>query len=443
MNSSLLLEYQPRALARLAQSTAVVVATLLTIPDAIALMPGSETPTGWLLKVIGIWIIALVLWYVSFLGLLYLIRFIAGGVGLNESGVRLWRWGKLIPWDCLEAVEVEPQQRFARLFCLPDVQRLTLYVRRKAGGKIAPQVVPSYLFAPEDFAALIQAICGRAFAIEPDQANVLISRQVDQSELSKLARVMRWQRLVLTVIIAFSLCLYLGRKTIVNYKYALANKEFKAGNYAQAAQGFRYVLMLDPAFAVGWHNLAGAEFQLGQVDEAREHWQRALFLKPDLVDAKVSLSFLYMKARQFNKANELLESGLRFAPRNSGVLVNMADLNLRVGNPNKALHYAHLVLSEQPNNELAICLVARARLQMGKAQDAWQWLSAHRKPNANPFCKLVAGEIQLKLGHLREAEQLFREVLKVDPKNADALQYLQTVEQLQQTRRLRPGNFSS
>src|SRR5579885_143689 len=102
-------EYNAQALALLGIRTSVAVATVLAIPDAVALIPGSTTVTAWILALVGCWTAALVLWFVFFVGCLHMMRILTGGIRLDGEGIRLWRFGKLIAWSKIKAVSIEDE----------------------------------------------------------------------------------------------------------------------------------------------------------------------------------------------------------------------------------------------------------------------------------------------------------------------------------------------
>ncbi|MBI4533076.1 MAG: tetratricopeptide repeat protein [Candidatus Melainabacteria bacterium] len=419
-------KWNSQALAKLAQTTSVVVATLLAVPDAIALIPGSPSAISWGLRVLRVWVVALILWYVGFLTVLNVVRFLSKGIEVSTSGIKLWRFGKRIPWEHIVAVAVETQAVFSRVFCLtPPARKLTLFMKRKHGKGLIPQYIASFFFQRAEFETLVSTISQTRFDIALTSSDGLICPAEDLSRLKTIYTLAHWQRLALSLVIALSLSFFLGRKAVVNYLYSSANKEFNQGHYLAAKEGYSKVTSLDPAFAVAWHNLAGAEFRLGNFAKAQEYWQRALLLKPDLVESKVSLSYLYIKQRQFVKAQDLLEHALRLAPKNTAALVNLADLNIRLGHTREGIKIARAVLTQDPANCLANCLLAEGQMQLGRAKEAAELLTrvslGSRADNSHTFCTLVLGEVQLALGQTAEAGRLFDKVLKSSPDNVDAL----------------------
>lgn len=428
--TNVLLRYSPTALARLAQGTSLTISILLAIPDAVALIPNSPSLLSWLLRLIGVWLSAMILWFVAFLGLLHAVRWLGKGISIEPTGIRLWRFGRFIPWQSIAAVAVEPQPTFSRLFCLkPVAERMTLFITGKKPGTYFPQYIPSFLFSEEDFAQLFGTIASVRFGVAPDCRNVVLTSLEQHPGVDTLHKFLAWQRVALSLVIALGLTLFLGRKAVVHYLYSAGNGEFNRHNYAAARKDFQQVTSMDPAFAVAWHNLAGAEFQLGDWYNAREHWHKALFLKPDLVDAKVSLSYIYLQHRQFDQAQELLDSALRFAPHNEGALTNLADLQMRLGHTREAMKTCREILLCDPNNKLANCLLAQGRIRLGKYKEALQLLDRVDKSSGDgdSFCLLVKAQAYLACGQGEKAQPLLQQVLQLLPNNIEALMGLARV----------------
>jgi len=427
-----LLAYDPQALTRFSQGTSITIATLLAIPDAIALMAGSADLVSWALRLVKIWLIALILWFVGFLAVLHIVRLISGGMYLDEGGIRLWRFGRPLPWSGIQALSLERQEFFSRIFNLkPTARRLTIFLSKRPGALALPQHVPSFLFKPGEFERFYQEICLAKFKFAPAAADALICPGEALSGLKSTYRTMRAQRAVLSILIAVGLFFFLGRKAEVNYLYTSGNRAFQSKDYQAARLRYARATAIDPAFAQAWHNLAGAEFRLGHYDQARQYWQRALMLKPDLVEPKVSLAYLYMEQRQFGKAEDLLKRALRLAPRHSPALINMADLNMRLGRTRIAMKFARLVISLEPGNRAATCLLAKGKLQLGDPKEALAALVDEQHKNRlqfdEAFCRLVAGEAYLALGKLTDAARLFEAVLADAPENVEALTDLANV----------------
>lgn len=431
-------KYDPQALALLGIRTSVVVATILSAPDAVALIPGSKTLTSWVINLVGCWTTALVLWFVFFVGLLHVIRFLAGGVEVKERGVRLWRFGKLIRFESIKSVAVEREGFFSRVFSYEQqVKRLTIFTQNSTGpsflrGLVIPHYVPSFFFARKDFDALCKMIARRTFATDASPAGVILAEPGFLPALRSTYRVIRWQRIVVSLLVTVGIGGFLARKAIVLYSYNEGLKEYRLSHFDKAVERFNTAVIVEPTFSPAWHGLAGSEFNMGNFNEAREHWTRALVWKPDYVEAKVSLGYMSLQQRDFAEAEKMINSALSLAPSNSTALVNRADLNLRTGHIREAVRDARLVISQQssaPSREtfMANCILAQAKLLQNKPQEALELLAPLPMSEAKlsngenlTYRLLVGAQTFLALGQTGKAERLCRLALQRS-QNVDSL----------------------
>ncbi|MBX9693559.1 MAG: tetratricopeptide repeat protein [Cyanobacteria bacterium] len=472
--------YCPQALGTLGIRTSVVIATILSIPDAFALIPGAFSATEWMLKLIGCWVTALVLWFVFFVGLLHVVRIASGGVELNSTGFKLWRFGRLVPWSAVRSVGIEDQEMFSKIFSFERVVRKLTICTAIAGpfkAIVVPHQIPSFLFSEKDFTELCHLSAERGVNVTPSELGegevpqvVLIARpeksavdgetsQVQSSTVNggiavtgaqprkqrikrksdeivasvrKTYHLMNGQRIIVTILIALGIGMYLGRRTIVLYSYNEGLKCYRHRNFRSAMENFKTATTFDQTFAPAWHGLAGSEFSLGDFRQARQDWATALLWKPDYVEAKVSLAYLSLQQRDFARAETLINSSLNLAPLNVPALLNRADLNLRTGHIKEALQDARVVLTLNQgawNGEsfMATCLLAHARLLQGRPQEALRIISvlpvspAKLSGDENLTYRLLVGSrIALALGRTAEAERLAKSALQRAP-TLDAL----------------------
>ncbi len=378
-----------QSLAKLAQGSSVLIATLLAIPDAVALIPGATSPLGWLLRLIGVWISAAVLWFVGFLGILHAVRLLVKGVSVGPYGIKLWRLAKPIAWDKLEAIAIEPQVVFSKLLSLETTARkLTIYSKFMSDQKIfkkilVPQPVPSFFFKPEVFEKMVRAAIFRKFDLEPASINAIFVFPQNQTPLKTTYKALRWQQILVTILIAFGMVGLLGRKAAVNYVYNSGNRALAGNDLLEAERLYRLATEIDPFFYAPFNNLANVEFRRGDSAQALKHWEKALRLKPDFVEPMISISYLHLQKGENAKARELINSALVLAPLNSHALVNRADYFLRMGNLKAAMNDASSVFSKEEKEKRPIytaqCIYVEALTRSGKAKEGLKRLDAFGK----------------------------------------------------------------
>ncbi len=409
-----------QCLAKLAQGSSVLIASLLAIPDAVALIPGATSPLGWLLRLIGVWISAAVLWFVGFLGILQVVRLLVRGVSVGPEGVKLWRLAKPIAWDKLEAVAIEPQVVFSRLFSLETTARkLTIYSKFMSDKKIfkkilVPQPVPSFFFRPETFESMVRSIIVRKFDLDPVSINGIFAFPQTRPPLKTTYKALRYQQILVTILIAVGLVGLLGRKAAVNYVYNSGNHALAANNLLEAERLYRAATEIDPFFYAPFNNLANVEFRRGDFAQALKHWEKALRLKPDFVEPMISISYLHLQKGEYAKAKVLINNALVLAPLNSHALVNRADYFLRMGNLKAAMGDASNVISKEEKEKRPIytaqCILAEGLIRSGKPKEGLKKLDAFaRNFNELEFNRtlwlLTKSDALLQLGDLKSARK--------------------------------------
>ncbi len=382
-------EIDSQSLAKLAQGSSVLIASLLAIPDAVALIPGATSPLGWLLRLIGVWISAAVLWFVGFLGILQVVRLLVRGVTVGPSGVKLWRLAKPIAWEKLEAVAIEPQVVFSKLLSLETTARkLTIYSKFMSYKKIfkkilVPQPVPSFFFKPETFEKMVRSIISRKFELEPVSIDGIFAFPQTQPPLKTTYKALRYQQILVTVLIAVGLVGLLGRKAAVNYVYNTGNHALAARNLPEAERQYRMATEIDPFFYAPFNNLGNMEFRRGDFAQAIQHWEKALRLKPDFVEPMISISYVHLQNGEYAKANKLINSALLLAPLNSHALVNRADYFLRMGNLKAAMSDAGNVLTKEQMEKRPVysaqCIYAQGLIRSGKPKEGLKRLDRFAK----------------------------------------------------------------
>jgi tetratricopeptide (TPR) repeat protein len=402
-----LIRSSPSAMLRLALGSACTIATLLCIPDGVAILPKSPSFGVWLIRIAGLWLSCYFLWTFGFMCMLYLVRAVFRGVEFNGEGFKLWRFGKVVPWDSVKAISCEPQPFFGKAFCLPPVHRLTIYADK--AGKLNPHNIPSFQFSADEFRSMLVYICERCFDVQPSGADLLIAEPSVQEPLKMNYDRGRKMRAVMSMIILIGLITYLGRRAVVNYSFNMGLKEYKQEHYEAAAEYYRTATVFDPTFAPAWDQLARSEYRQYKHKDAETHWNRALAMKPDYVESKIGLATLHMLRREYGPARQLLTKALALSPTNLAAYMSLADLDIRQFQYTSAIEKLERVVEHDEANERARGLLARALLRSGQTEKAELQLHIHDHDHDNAwsddaFMKLVSAEVQIGRGNLKEAQ---------------------------------------
>lgn len=435
------------AMAQIACGSSVLIATLLTIPDAVALIPGSNSIIEWAIIVLRVWLTALILWFCGCIFLMMIVAIITGGIKLNDKGIKLWRLAKTIPWNSVEGVLLERQLLFSKLFSLkPPAMRLVIFGSRKDElifqDLLTPNNVPSFLFSQEKFAELFTKVVAYRFRLKPDLEPVVITETTNYERVRKTCRILIWQRVILSIVMVFGIVTFLGRKAAVNYYFNSGNKYMKLKDFKEAKKYYETATLIDPAYAVAWQGLGKANFFLNDRNNAYKNWALALTLKPDYVEAKESLAYLLLQRRDFIMAKDLIDRAVHLAPDHPEALLLRSEYNLRMGFIEDSIKDARAVLKlprrTPANIFMARCLLAYGELLTGHAQDAAKVISPlptqqeQLTNNENlTFRLLVGSSVSLAINDIAEAERLAALALKRAPSYAEGLMQMAHVRMTQ------------
>jgi tetratricopeptide (TPR) repeat protein len=143
-----------------------------------------------------------------------------------------------------------------------------------------------------------------------------------------------------------------------------------------------------PTNARAHNNLGVALARQGQIDTAIEHYETAIRLHPRYVDPRNNLGILLVRQRRFDPAREQLSRALEIDPRNGMAEYNLAQLFLAQGQTDSALIHLQVAAGRMPG-------FAEVQNHLGTTY-------------------LQRGEYEQALEH-------FRQVLRLDPQHAAAL----------------------
>ncbi|MDQ5968042.1 MAG: hypothetical protein QG625_4199 [Cyanobacteriota bacterium erpe_2018_sw_39hr_WHONDRS-SW48-000098_B_bin.30] len=391
----LLFPFSGQALVQLARGTAVVIACCLALPDAVALIPNATSLVSWAINLIKVWVIASVLWFVGFLYLVNLFRFISRGILITDKGIKVSRFDRVIPFECIHSVSLEPNRFFTKVFGLPETaRRLTILFDLGFGGKIVkqflfPNFVPSFFFDKPTFDALVLTLLERTELL-PKSLKGVDSLATDfalcavrTQNLPRVAGTWRFfnkQRIFVTVIIAISLVTFLGRKAVVNFAYNSGNRSYSYAHFDKARDFYQMAVRFDPTFAVAWNALGQTEFRLSEQNltpfkVAERCWNNAILCKLDYVEPRLNIARLCFFRRDFKRAAELIEHAAKLAPTDNLVNLEQAELDLRRGRLDKALATSKKVLAQEritaDHKLLAHCFIAQILLDKGQSDMAF------------------------------------------------------------------------
>ncbi|MCX5770854.1 MAG: tetratricopeptide repeat protein [Candidatus Hydrogenedentes bacterium] len=152
---------------------------------------------------------------------------------------------------------------------------------------------------------------------------------------------------------------------------------------------------------------------------------RAIAVTQKNANAHYNLGCTYLKKAEYKAAAENFVTALQYKPDDIEAMTNLGVVMMSVNELDKAASCLEQVLAKKPNYEYAIYNLSVVRYGQNNYQAAA--VEAQKLVLANPAytpAKSVLGRSLYHLGRMSEAERLLREVVKADPNDQQARQYL-------------------
>jgi tetratricopeptide (TPR) repeat protein len=161
----------------------------------------------------------------------------------------------------------------------------------------------------------------------------------------------------------------------------------------------------------------------GSADQAERICRDAIDKHPQDANLIALLGAILVKKRQLPEAESWLRQAIELAPSFAKPYEDLGHALLQQGRPKEAAEVLQTATRLDPGLELAFLNLGKSLAMIGKGKEADE---AFEKSFAlNPVRKILAlaAEHQ-KEGRFEEAEKLYREVLRNNPQNVDALRML-------------------
>lgn len=238
-----------------------------------------------------------------------------------------------------------------------------------------------------------------------------------------------------------------------------ANLAIEARNYDAAIVDLRTVLRDSPDNAAAALMLATAHEQAGSPELAEEHYIKAVEVSQYSPDFAVPYTQFLTRRKQPERAEKVLEQALDANPDNAFIMRSLAQSKISrgdyvgaqaladkakaIGNKNTlsdqilgaissskkdiegTLSAFKRAYETDPNDTQPIVAIVRTYMQAGKSQEAMAFIAKVLKANPkNIEAKLIQGQLFVATNNFKRAEQVYIEVINMQPDNAIAYQQL-------------------
>ena len=131
--------------------------------------------------------------------------------------------------------------------------------------------------------------------------------------------------------------------------FTAAIAHHRAGRLAEAENGYRQVLKVDPMRADAHTNLGAVLFELGRIDEAAASYGRALEISPDCPDTLNNLALMRRRLGQVDGIEEIYRRALAIRPDFAEAHNNLGSLLIDLARLDEAIAHFERALEAQPD----------------------------------------------------------------------------------------------
>ena len=164
----------------------------------------------------------------------------------------------------------------------------------------------------------------------------------------------------------------------------------------------------------------------GQIDQAEALCRTAVERNPQDVNITALLGVILLKSRRPEEAEQYLREAIKLAPNFAKPHEDLGRLLFEQGRADEAVKVLSNATRLDPKSAPAHFALGQALIALGKGEEADQAFEASFDLDPEKKNLALAAEHQ-KAGRMEEAESMYREILRENPKHVDALRLLGTI----------------
>ena len=192
----------------------------------------------------------------------------------------------------------------------------------------------------------------------------------------------------------------------------------------EAVKECKAALAIDPQSGAA-HLLLGQAYlalrSVSMIAEAKAEFQQALDINSGLVWARFYLAKVYLDTGRADKAKSELEEALKTRPNVAHFLSLLGEAERKLGHPEAAVEWHRKALAADPKMNTVHYYAALAYMDMKKDDEAIQELEASiQSPYVAPELFLTLGSLYAQRKRYREAEEVCRKAIALDPNRSEA-----------------------
>jgi tetratricopeptide (TPR) repeat protein len=208
------------------------------------------------------------------------------------------------------------------------------------------------------------------------------------------------------------------------------------GKATEAEAVYDDVLQRKPRYASALKLAGDLARARGDVKKAADLYGKLRWVAPQDPRPVFLLGAAQYEAGNLDAAERMFAEGSRYPGMMGEAYSNLGAIALRRGNAKEALRLLGQAAKKRPGKATVRYNYAMALYGANRPADALNELrTAVTLDPADGGVRFFAGVVELRLGLIREAEESFREALRLDPRNEDARHNLALLEPLVRPRR--------
>ncbi|MDO4186282.1 MAG: tetratricopeptide repeat protein [Bacteroidales bacterium] len=247
------------------------------------------------------------------------------------------------------------------------------------------------------------------------------------------------KRFCLNIVLALLAVLPLQAQTVLSeadqrrfdYYYMESVNSKLRQDYTSAYLMLEHCLAIDSTSAAAYYELSQYYLMLGQTPKGTEALEKAVEYGPDNYWYGQGLANLYLQQGEESKALALIEQMAERFPTHVELLFTLESLYSRAENYDKVIEVLNTLEQKRGKSEPLTMEKYRIYRQMGDEKRAFKELEGLIEEYPNELRYQVAlGDAYLQTGKQEKAYDIYNEVLKQEPDNANALYSLASYYEL-------------
>jgi tetratricopeptide (TPR) repeat protein len=194
------------------------------------------------------------------------------------------------------------------------------------------------------------------------------------------------------------------------------------GRIKEAIQNYRRAIEADPRYTRAVVNLERVLEESGDFADAVLELEKLVKLTPDSPEVRNRLAGLYLKMERYPEALEQAQAALEWDPESIQALRVQGAVQRVTGQDEEAKASFEKILSIDPGNYAFQLDLADIHFRRKEYKEAEERIQAYlaRRPN-DRGAKLLLGKLYAEMGNRTHAIQVFEELSRADPNDAEAL----------------------